>query len=75
MKSMPQTRKATVGDSTGLARVQVDSCHTAYAILLPQDYLAHSTHEEQEQDWRDWPSSHPDDSLYVAENDSGEIVG
>ncbi|MFU8773596.1 MAG: hypothetical protein ACNA8H_14410 [Anaerolineales bacterium] len=42
--------KATIEDSAGLARVQVDSYRTAYAGIFPQAYLAHFTHEEQ--DWR-----------------------
>ena len=72
---MIRIREARSDDSAGLATVQVDSYRAAYASLLPQDYLAHFSYEEQEQDWRDWVSSHPRDVLYVAENDSGEIVG
>ncbi len=72
---MTHIRKARSDDSTGLARVQVDSYRNTYMGLLPEDYLAHFTCEEQERDWRGWPSSHPDDILYVAEDDRGEIVG
>ena len=47
-------RKAEVEDSAGMARVQVDSYRTAYAGIMPQDYLDHFTYEEQAQDWRDF---------------------
>jgi hypothetical protein len=45
-------RKATIVDSAGLARVQVDSYRTAYAGIFPPAYLDHFTYEEQEQDYR-----------------------
>ena len=68
-------REAKLGDCASIARVQVDSYRTAYASLLPPEYLAHFTYEEQEQDWRDLLSADQHDLLYVAESDSGEIVG
>jgi ribosomal protein S18 acetylase RimI-like enzyme len=68
-------RKATVKDCAGLARVQVDSYRTAYAGIFSPTYLAHFTYEEQEQDWRDLLASETEDVLYVAETDTGEIVG
>jgi len=74
-KDMTQIHRARVDDSAGLARVPVDSYRTTYASILPHDYLAHFTYSEQEQDWCDWHSLHPDDILYVAENDNGEIAG
>lgn len=67
-------RQAQAADSAGIARVQVDSYRTAYAGLLPAEYLANFSYAEQEQDWRDWPTSHPEDLLYVAV-DGGEVVG
>jgi GNAT superfamily N-acetyltransferase len=68
-------REATMEDSAGLARVQVDSYRTSYAGLMPRAVLDGFTYEEQEQDWRDWISSQPEDLLYVAEAATGEIVG
>jgi ribosomal protein S18 acetylase RimI-like enzyme len=68
-------RRAGVEDSAALASVQVDSYRTAYAGIFPQLYLDHFTYQEQEQDWRDLLSSGTDDELYVAERESGEIVG
>ncbi len=68
-------RQANIQDSAGIARVQVDSYQTAYVGILPQDALDQFTYEEQTRDWQEWPTTHPDDLLYVAETDEGEIVG
>jgi len=70
-----QIRKATAGDSAGLARVQVDSYRTAYAGLLPAEYLARFSYEEQEQDWRRWMHEHPEDVLLVAVGEEQEVAG
>jgi ribosomal protein S18 acetylase RimI-like enzyme len=67
-------REAIVEDSDALARVQLGSWRSAYANLLPADYLAHFTHAEQAQDWRDILSADTHDLLYVAEV-AGEVVG
>ena len=71
---MTQIRRATVGDSAGLARVQVDSYRMGYAGLLPEEYLEGFSYEEQELDWRAWLPAHPEDLLYVAVKDD-EVVG
>ena len=70
-----QIRKATIEDSAGIARVQVDSYRMAYAGIFPQAYLDQFAYEEQEQDWREWITSRPEDLLYVAELMPGGIVG
>ncbi len=70
-----QVRDARMEDATGLARVQVDSYRSAYAGIWPEAALGRLSYEEQEQDWRDWIRSKPDDVLCVAEPISGEIVG
>ncbi|MBN1875258.1 MAG: GNAT family N-acetyltransferase [Anaerolineae bacterium] len=72
---MVNIRKANIKDSTGLAKVQVDSYRRAYAGIFPQSYLDHFTYEEEGQDWRDLLSSETEDILYVAATDTGEIVG
>ena len=46
-------REAALKDSDALARVQLGSWRSAYADLMPADYLAHFAYEEQAQDWRD----------------------
>ena len=68
-------RQAKIEDSVGLAQVQVDSYRIAYASIFPPAYLEQFTYEEQMQDWRDLLSSESKDVLYVAEADTGEIVG
>jgi ribosomal protein S18 acetylase RimI-like enzyme len=68
-------RPAVPSDCAGLARVQVDSYRSAYAGLLPADYLAHFTYEEQEQDWRDLLAADPAPVLFVAQLDAGEMAG
>jgi ribosomal protein S18 acetylase RimI-like enzyme len=70
-----QIRKVRMQDCASIARVQVDSYRTAYAGILPQEYLAHFSYTEQEQDWRDLLSSEQRDILSVAETGAGEIVG
>lgn len=70
-----QIRRATAEDTAGLARLQVDSYRTAYAGLLPEAYLAGFSYEDQEQDWRDWPTMYPADVLYVAVDEEGKVAG
>jgi ribosomal protein S18 acetylase RimI-like enzyme len=70
-----QIRRATVNDSAGIARVQVDSYRTAYAGIFSQDYLDPFSYEEQAQDWYDWMMTKPRDLLYVAQAEGGEILG
>ena len=70
-----KVRPATAQDAAALARIQVNSYRTAYAGLMPADYLAHFTLEEQEQDWRDLLAEPAGDILLVAETEGGEIAG
>ncbi len=69
-----EIRPARVEDSEGLAHVQVDSYRTAYAGLLPQDFLDQFSYAEQAQDWRDLLSGEMRDLLSVAVHD-GEVLG
>jgi len=68
-------RPATAHDAAALAHIQVNSYRTAYAGLMPADYLARFSLEEQEQDWRDMLAEPAGDILLVAEADGGEIAG
>lgn len=67
-------REATQKDAKAIGHVQVDSYLDAYKPLLPEEYLANFTYEEQERDWLDWGTAHPEDILLVAEDASG-IIG
>ncbi len=66
-------RAAESRDAAGLARVQVDSYKSAYAGLLPDDYLARFTYAEQEKDWRDLIAGDRDVILLVAAGDDSTI--
>jgi ribosomal protein S18 acetylase RimI-like enzyme len=69
-------RPATVDDSAGLARVQVDSYRTAYAAIWSQELLDHFTYEEQKHDWQEWHASRPDDLIFVADaSGTSQVVG
>jgi ribosomal protein S18 acetylase RimI-like enzyme len=74
-KSMIQIRRATINDSAGLARIQVDSYRSAYAGIFSQAYLEHFSYEEQAQDWYDWMMNKPRDLIFVAQTETGEMVG
>jgi ribosomal protein S18 acetylase RimI-like enzyme len=69
-------RKATLKDCAGIARVQVDSYRSAYALIFPQEYLDHFTYEEQESDWRGLlAADEPGTVLFVAVSEADEVVG
>lgn len=65
-------RKATVTDAEGVARVQVDSWHSTYMNIVPDEYLRKMTYESREQKWKDIISKQP---VYIAENNEGKIIG
>ena len=67
-------RDATQKDAKAISQVQVDSYLDAYKPLLPAEYLANFTYEEQEKDWLEWGVSHPVDYLLVAEDETGIIA-
>jgi ribosomal protein S18 acetylase RimI-like enzyme len=66
-------RTAELEDCAAVARVQVNSYRSAYARLLPADYLASFSYEEQEQDWRDLLKVGLDTLLVAVED--GKVVG
>ena len=68
-------RFAKKQDALSIARVQVESYTTAYAGLMPPEYLAAFSIEEQEQDWMSWSETFPEDILLVAEDGDGSVVG
>lgn len=67
-------RKAAIEDSEALAHIQVDSYRSAYGGILPDDYLAQFTYEEQTQDWRDLLAMPLGDVVLVAV-DNEQVVG
>lgn len=70
-----QIRKAVVEDASALARIQVDSYRSAYAGILPDEFLAHFSYAEQAQDWRDLIEAEGPALLLVAVEDDGHLTG
>ena len=65
-------RKATVTDAKGVAKVQVDSWHSTYENIVPDEYLRKMTYESREKKWKDIISKQP---VYIAEDNQRGIVG
>ncbi|MBM4257936.1 MAG: GNAT family N-acetyltransferase [Deltaproteobacteria bacterium] len=71
-----RVRAAYVTDAPAIARVQVESWRTTYAGIVPADYLANLSYEQQGQFWEHVASTVCGPAaLYVAEGASGEITG
>jgi len=68
-------RRALPEDAPALAHIQVDSYRSAYAGILPKEFLAHYTYPEQAQDWRDLIDAEGPALLLVAVEDDGRING
>ena len=66
-------RSGRISDSATIARVQIDSRRSAYVGIVSDEYLAHFTYEEQEQDWNDVFASNEKNVIVVAETD--KVVG
>ena len=67
-------RHATYADCPAIARMQIESYRTAYADLMPPEYLASFSYEDQQQDWENWFRSNQD-LLLVATGEEGQFVG
>ncbi|MBD7986262.1 GNAT family N-acetyltransferase [Sporosarcina sp. Sa2YVA2] len=65
-------RKAEIADAAEIAKVHVDSWKTTYDNIVPNEYLASLSYESREQMWT---NAIPHGDMYVAENNSGQIVG
>jgi ribosomal protein S18 acetylase RimI-like enzyme len=70
-------REAKIADAPAIARVNVDTWRTAYRKIIPEDYLAKLSYEKREISWIENISIAEKNAhfVYVAENDSGKIVG
>lgn len=70
-------REATPQDAFGIARVHVESWRTTYPGIMPQEHLDALSVADRERTWAETlRADGPDRTLvYVAETDSGEIVG
>lgn len=68
-----QIRPAVVADAAALAYIQVVSYRTAYAGIMPDDYLGYFTLEEEAEDWRRLLAGDTADRLLVAVVDAAVI--
>lgn len=68
-------RPATYADSAELAHIQVDSYRHTYAGILPEEYLADFTYEEQTYDWQELLATEQGFILLAAEDENGNVVG
>ena len=69
-------READPIDAGAIARVHVDTWRTAYAGILPAEFLAGLSYADRERMWKqDLTADRPATSMLVAETAEGEIVG
>lgn len=69
-------RKAVPEDAAFIARVHVDTWRTAYADILPTEFLAGLKYADREAMWSNAVAAdRPGANLLVAETEAGEIVG
>jgi len=68
-------RKFLPEDARFLAEIQVTSYQTAYIGLLPENYLAAFSVDEQERDWCSWQADHPQDVLLAAISSPPAVIG
>ncbi len=67
-------REANPADALGIARVHVDSWHTTYKGMIPDDIIASRSYEYRERLWTRTLAEQPETFVYVAD-EAGEIVG
>lgn len=67
-----KVRKAVFADAPNIAKVHVDSWRTTYNGIMPEAYLAKLSYEQRT---KLWESNMKQQTVYVAENGQGKIVG
>lgn len=65
-------REAVLEDADGIARVHVDSWRTTYKGIVSDSYLQQLSYEQRAENWRRGIGK---SALYVAEDETGKIVG
>jgi ribosomal protein S18 acetylase RimI-like enzyme len=70
-------REANLNDVQAIARVHVDTWRTTYQGIIPESYLAKLSYQQRESAWQKILENATSSSqfVYVAESDSGEIIG
>lgn len=67
-----EVRAATLRDVIPISKVHIDSWKTTYKGLLSNNYLESLSYKKKEQLWE---RVIPNGGVFVAENESGEIIG
>jgi ribosomal protein S18 acetylase RimI-like enzyme len=65
-------RKAVVADVAGVAKVHVDGWKTTYENLIPDEYISKLTYEKRV---KLWEAVIPNGTVFVAEDQNGQIIG
>ena len=73
-------REAELHDAAAMARVSVESYRAAHRDHIPEESLMQFTYEESERNWARTlrelsASAEREEYIYVAENETGDIIG
>ena len=75
MVSKFTVRKARPADAEAVARIYVESWRDTYPLVLPARLLSSMTVDGQTARWRNAIAIAARESVYVAEDDKGKVVG
>lgn len=67
-----KVREAVAADAKGIARVHIDSWKTTYKNIISAEYLMNLNYGQRETMWE---QNSFEGNVFVAENESGEIIG
>lgn len=70
-------RAANLNDVQAIARIHVDTWYTTYKGIIPDTYLSKLSYQQRESAWQKIldDTTHSNQFVYVAESNSGEIIG
>jgi len=68
-------RTATSEDAEAIARVQIDTWRSTYRGIVPDEHLASLSLDQGRERWRTGLSTGSTMTVFVAENESGGVVG
>lgn len=69
-----EVREAVFADAGGIAKVHVDSWRETYKDIIPDSFLEKLSYEQRETLWESNISGNTN-SIFVAENKAGNIIG
>ena len=67
-------RKANLNDAEGIAKIHVDSWRTTYRNIIPVHFLQSLSYDQRTISWNQ-NFTDKSNTIYVAENNDGEIIG